>query len=252
MKKIIACLTAVLIFSCNVFAAVPSHTYEFYVNDFANVLSSETKNYIVDTGSKTFQDSGLQIVVTTVKSLEGADIDSYSLDMLRSWGIGSKGKDNGILILFSLEDRKIKVEVGYGLEGVLNDAKVGRLLDNYAIASFKANDYDSGILNLYNAILKELGVDAGKLPKTKNEKNAFPGSLVTIIGLLILLSIVRGGRGGGFFGPFWWGGFGGGFRGGGFGGGGFGGGGFGGGGFGGGGFSGGGGSGGGGGASRGF
>jgi len=255
LKKVNALIAFLLIFTLTVTAKVPAHTSEFYVNDFANVLSSKSKNYIIKMGNQTNNENGLQVVVTTVESLEGRDIDSYAIEMAREWGIGSKEKNNGILILLSLNDREIKVEVGYGLEGDLNDAKVGRLLDNYAIPYFKNGDFDTGLLTLYKAILTELGVVEGEVEPIKEEDDYNLGEIiVTIIFLLIILFIIKKGRRGPhirpFIGPFNNGGFKGGH--GGFGSGGFGGGfgGFGGSGGFGGGSSGGGGSFGGGGASR--
>ncbi len=246
LRSITAMAVTMLLSSITVFAALPTPTNEFFVNDFANVLSSQTEKYIVERGAAAAETDGTQIVVTTVESLEGRTVDEYALDMLRSWGIGDKEKNNGLLILFAKQDRKIKIEVGYGLEGDINDAKAGRLLDNYAIPELRKDNFDEGLLTLYKAVLAELGLLDAPPPVPEKENDTDWAGIILGIVFVVLIVIFsvrsRGGRGGGRRGGggFYGGYYGGGFRGGSSGG------------FSGGGFSGGGGSGGGGGASRGF
>ena len=157
--------------------------------------------------------------------------------MFREFGIGDEEEDNGLLLLLALEERESRVEVGYGLEGILPDGKTGRFQDQYMIPYFKDDNFDEGMLNGYKAFYQELAnyyqitdLDEGDAPVEKEETTLGGGIIFfQIIFILFMIFIVS--RGGFFFiGP---GGFGG--RGSSFGGGGFGG-------FGGGGFSGGGGS----------
>lgn len=247
LRSITAMAVTILLSGISVFAALPTPTNEFFVNDFANVLSSQTEKYIVERGAAAAETDGTQIVVTTVESLEGRTVDEYALDMLRGWGIGDKEKNNGLLILFAKQDRKIKIEVGYGLEGDINDAKAGRLLDNYAIPELRKDNFDEGLLTLYKAVLAELGLlDAPPPVPDKDNDTDWAGiilGIVFVVLIVIFSARSRGGRGGGrrggggFYGGYYGGGFHGGSSGGGFSSGGF---------------SGGGGSGGGGGASRGF
>ena len=247
LRSITAMAVTILLSGISVFAALPTPTNEFFVNDFANVLSSQTEKYIVERGAAAAETDGTQIVVTTVESLEGRTVDEYALDMLRGWGIGDKEKNNGLLILFAKQDRKIKIEVGYGLEGDINDAKAGRLLDNYAIPELRKDNFDEGLLTLYKAVLAELGLLDAPPPVPDKENDTDWAGIILGIVFVVLIVIFsarsRGGRGGGrrggggFYGGYFGGGFHGGSSGGGFSGGGF---------------SGGGGSGGGGGASRGF
>ena len=107
-------------------AAVVSPTSDFYVNDNAGVLTRETKQYIMDTNVELQKKTGAQIVVVTVKSLNGMSIEDYAYQLFNSWGIGDKNKDNGLLLLCSYGDREFRVEVGYGLEGKLPDGKTDR------------------------------------------------------------------------------------------------------------------------------
>ena len=229
----------------------------FYANDYANVLTDETEKLIVESSASLAQQTGAQIVVLTVDTLGGADAADYALKIGREWGIGDDEKNNGLLILLAVQDGEIRVEVGPGLEGALNDAKVGRLIDNYAIEHYQNGDFDTGTRELYNALLSQVMVEYGleALPGYEPEQEDDEDIIFSVLFFIFIMVIViiistrrkppRGGGtppfifyGGGFNNR---GGFGGGFGGGSFGGGG---------GFSGGGFRGGGGSFGGGGAGR--
>lgn len=134
----------------------PQPTKSIYVADFAGVLTPETKARINDTGEKLREKTKAQIVAVTIGSLEGRPIDEYSLAMLRKWGIGDKTLNNGVLLLVAVNDRKSRVEVGYGLEGALPDAKTGELQDDYMLPFFQQGDYNQGILNVYMALTAEV------------------------------------------------------------------------------------------------
>lgn len=230
--------------------ALPAASTQFYCTDGANVISSERENYYVSRSAALEAATGAQIVVATVSSLEGQDIDRYANSLFRAWGIGDQEKNNGLLILLAPNERQIRVEVGYGLEGRINDAKAGRLIDEYAFGYLADDEFDEGLYQLYNALLDEVYTEYGletpgdvATPEASRVSSGQEDNAMgEIAGVIILLLVIilsrgriflflggRGGRGGR-------GGFGGGF----------------GGGFSGGGFSGGGGSSGGGGASRGF
>ena len=90
-------------------------TNQFYVNDYANILSNETEKNIMKYSVSLEEKTAAQIVVATVKSLEGESVEEYANKLFRTWRIGDKEKNNGVLILISVEDRKIKIEVGYGI-----------------------------------------------------------------------------------------------------------------------------------------
>ncbi len=234
-------------------AALPAASSQFYCTDDAGVISSQREDYYVNRSAALEKATGAQIVVATVNSLEGQDIESYANRLFRSWGIGDREKNNGLLILLAPNERQIRVEVGYGLEGRINDAKAGRLIDEYAYGYLADDEFDEGLYQLYNALLDEVYAEYGmETPENvaapeasrihADQRDGNDGGKILGVVLVILIIILSrgriflfmGGRGG-------WGGRGG-----------FSGGGFSGGGFSGGGFSGGGGSSGGGGASRGF
>lgn len=250
MKKIytvFAALAVFLVLFSNVaFAAdLPKPTKNFFVNDFANVISNADEEKMQQQGEALFKECGAQVVVVTVKSLNGEDLESYSLNLARSWRIGSDKNDDGILLLLAVDERKVRIEVGYGLEGALPDSKTGRILDTNGVDRFKKNDFSTGLAAVYDSLINEVYIEKGLDPAdgytpvedyslTTKEKVIAYG----IIALIVLAFIFtnRGKRKRGFV--YYGGGFGGG--------------GFSGSGSSGGGFSGGGGSFGGGGSSRGF
>src|SRR5262249_19555433 len=96
-----------------------------YVNDFAHVLSADTIAKIESLGGQIDQKTHAQIALVTVNSLDGEDIESYAVDLFKKWGIGDKASNRGILILYAIKDRRARIEVGYGLEPILPDGKVG-------------------------------------------------------------------------------------------------------------------------------
>lgn len=155
MKKIIFTFLTFVLFIINVEALVDPMS-NFYVNDYANILSEETENEIQSMSVQLSHTDGTQMVVVTVEDLEGLSVEEYANQLFNKFGIGEADSDNGLLILVSRDDRKIRVEVGYGLEGVINDGKAGRYLDAYAVPYLKNNEWDKGIFNVYNALYKEI------------------------------------------------------------------------------------------------
>lgn len=157
MKKYICYLILFLflILPCNTFAIVRP-TSNFYVNDYANILSSETEEYILDRSIALNRVDGTQLVVVTVPNLEGNSLEDYANRLFNSWGIGDKKKNNGLLLLLALEEREFRVEVGDGLEGILPDGKTGRFQDQYIIPYLRNNNWDEGIKNGYDAFYSEI------------------------------------------------------------------------------------------------
>jgi len=135
LKKRIRAITLLVIllslYTPMTFAATyPQPTSNFYVNDFADILSADTEQAIMDASVPLAQQTGAQIVVVTIDTMDGQDIETYANTLFREWGIGDAKKNNGLLLLIAYEDRQSRVEVGYGLEGALNDGKTGRIQDD--------------------------------------------------------------------------------------------------------------------------
>lgn len=208
--------------------AVPSPSAKhFYVLDQAGVLSDAAEYKIQALSSQlSAKANNAQVVVVTVRSLQGEPIEEYALEMLRQWKIGGQKENNGLLLLVAVDDRRSRIEVGYGLEGILPDAKTGRIQDEYMLPAFKNGDYEQGILKGYSAIVNEVAKEynvtlneppagAKKTEPAQNPWDTWPwwAKLLVGIGVLglimidvlffggrftwLLLSIFfRGGRGG--------------------------------------------------------
>ena len=231
----------------------PAPTDRFFVNDFANVISAEDENAIYAAGVQLYEKTGAQIVAVTIDDLGGSDVDEYGLLLGRQWGVGDDEKDTGIVLLLSVNDREVTIQVGYGLEGAVTDIQSGILLDHYAIPSFSKDDFSTGMRNTYDALINEVYIefdmqpDENYIPVSELEgEGSFGFWEIIVIALLVLSLFLGRGRRGGIL-PFFFfhgghggghssggfhsgGGFSGGFKGGGGSFGGFGGGGFGGGG----------------------
>lgn len=119
---------------------------EGFVNDYAQVFTAEQREQLQTFLSGLNQKKGIELVVVVLPSLEGGQIDDFANRLFAKWGIGKKGLDNGILILTAIQDRKVRIEVGYGLEGTLPDAKTGRIIDEYIVPLFKKGDYAGGLV----------------------------------------------------------------------------------------------------------
>lgn len=216
----IGILIALLLLPQTVLALV-SPTKEFYVNDYANVLTKETEEHIINQNVALNNKTGAQIVVVTVNSLEGKDIETYANELFRSFGIGDKEKNNGVLLLISTEDRKVRIEVGYGLEETITDGKSGRILDSYMISSLKDNDYDTasykGFDALYNEVVKYYHLDDMAVDIEEDYSDTETLHMIILIIFIILILILRfrygipvfsfyggssGGSSGGSFGGF--------------------------------------------------
>lgn len=125
-------------------ADYPKPSDNFFVNDFAGVIDSETERDIQNIAAVLYERTTAQVVVVTIESLEGRSIEEYAVNLFRKWGIGTEEKNNGVLILIAIEDRWSRIEVGYGLEGALTDAETRRIQDYYMIPAFQEGDYPAG------------------------------------------------------------------------------------------------------------
>lgn len=138
-----------------------------YVSDFAGLLSTSGKNRLETQLALIEKETGTEVAVVTVKSLDGVSIEDYASRLFEKWGIGKKDKDNGVLFLTASDDRKVRIEVGYGLEAIITDARAGRILDNEVLPAYRRGDYEAGITAGVNAI--ESYVRSGMPPGSEEE-----------------------------------------------------------------------------------
>jgi uncharacterized protein len=229
-------LFGVILIGCTSSAAsLPEFTAP--VVDSIGRVSEEVERQI-NTELISFQQSGgPQIAVAVVDSTGNATPDNYSIDLARSWGIGDKEKDNGVLLLIALEDRTLRIAVGSGVEGELTDVTAGRIVDSVMLPRLRANDVDGAVRDGARAVMQVWrgeGIAPQPIvpntPATESTTQQSPFGIALFFGLILLfLALAVSGkiRGGGVLGPFGGGTiYGGGFgnhRGGGFSGGGFGG-----------------------------
>ena len=132
------------------------------VVDQAGVMSPDSKSNI-ETKSKTLEDkSGIQLVVATVKSLQGSDIETYANQLARFWKLGEAKKNNGVLLLVAPNERKVRIEVGYGLEGTLTDALSSVIISSAIVPRFKNKDFSGGIERGVDGIIDVLSGDSAE------------------------------------------------------------------------------------------
>ena len=169
------------------------------VNDYANVLSADQKQQL-ETKLVTFNDSSsTQIAIAILKSVGDYDINEYAVELGRKWGVGQSGKNNGIMIVVAVGDRKISIQTGYGLEGALPDIYAKRIIDNDIKPNFKAGNYYAGLDEATTSIIKYTrGGYKNDNPKASSKKGGGGGSIVIIIIIVIVIIIImRKGGGGG-------------------------------------------------------
>jgi len=170
-----------LVFLGLVVQIVPAFSADFptpegFVNDFANILSSETKQRLEQQLTQLEEDSSIEIAVAIVDSLGGTTIEDFATRLFEEWEIGKKGEDNGILLLFALSDRKMRIEVGYGLEPLLTDSKAGRIIRNIITPEFRNEDYDKGVTEGVAAIIKVVHGEEVDLGSEESSETGEDGS----------------------------------------------------------------------------
>ncbi len=145
------------------------------------------------------QKTGTAVVVATVKTVGDNDPDTYANELYASWGIGKKGEDKGVLMFLAVEERKIRIETGYGVEGILPDGLVGSILDQYVVPYLRQNDYGKGLLNgmlaVGQVIAKDAGVTLGDgyqpMPAKRQRKQGGLGLLPILFFFIFFFIIVK-------------------------------------------------------------
>ncbi|MEA1985940.1 MAG: TPM domain-containing protein [Candidatus Marinimicrobia bacterium] len=211
MKKIILILLS--IFFINSAFALDVPKLKGQVNDYANVLTASEEKQIERFLYENEQKTSSQVVLLTIKSLEGENLEDYSIRVVEKWKVGQKEFDNGVLLLIALAERKIRIEVGYGLESSITDLKSGYIIRNSITPEFKRGNYSAGIArgltDITGIINKEFDISDEELARYQKSKNTskaggLPFGVVIFIFVMImnLLGRVFGSgrrRGGGGF-----------------------------------------------------
>lgn len=219
MKKILTIILVALCFQATAQNIPPRPNPPKLVNDLAGVMTHDQVETL-ERKLYTYDDStSNQIVVVTIKSTGEYDIQDVALKILRDWGVGNKEKNNGIVLLAAIDDRKIWIATGYGLEGAIPDITAKHIIENEIVPNFKQSNYYRGFDEATSAIIKaaagEYKAEAG-YNKRRGGKGIPPFAI--FIGIFVILAIIsainkRGGGGGGMMSrrgyrgwdnPIWW------------------------------------------------
>ena len=162
------------------------------VVDHANILDAAVRTRLEDKLTQLESRTTIQLVVATVGSLQGYEIADYGYQLGRHWGIGQQGKNNGVLLLVAPADRKVRIEVGYGLEGDLTDAVTRLIIANAILPRFRAGDYAGGIERGLDDIIQVLSGDADDFKRRaaeRAERSGTPNNLGSFVIVLLFILV---------------------------------------------------------------
>ncbi|MFK9094761.1 TPM domain-containing protein [Bacillus salipaludis] len=202
---------------------IPAPVGDIYVQDSAAVLTESERAELINLGRSIEDQTTAQVAVLTVDTIGDRTIEEFANEAFRQFGIGSKKEDNGVLLVLAMNERKVRIEVGYGLEGRIPDGKAGRILDEFALPYLKNQQPNKAVIETYKALANEVfaeyGIEGGEQTApdpavSKDEGGGIPSWLIILIVVVaifldfkffggtltyLLLSIISrgGGRGGG-------------------------------------------------------
>jgi len=191
--SVLACLAVVLPAGIMPVSAQDFPALTGYVNDGAGLLSPQGKEGLESQLAQLEKDTTAQVFIATVKSIGDDSIEDYASRLFEKWKIGQKDKDNGVLFLVSLDDRKMRIEVGYGLEPVITDGRAGRIRDDDVIPLFKNNDYEGGIKAGVASIEKYIRDGTPPAPLEENPVKSVFGDFTFAFFILSIITIYLSG-----------------------------------------------------------
>ncbi len=180
------------------------------VNDYANILTSGQKTSLESFLKKVETASSAQVVLLTINSLDGENLEDFSMTVAEKWKLGQKDKDNGVLLLVAVKDKKIRIEVGYGLEGALTDLKCGYIIRQLIVPDFKSgkfyNGINEGLTAITGLITKEYEISPEQLKDYEEgadpEKIGHSILVIMILIIVIVSYIFKGNSRRGYIGSF--------------------------------------------------
>ena len=190
---VIALFLLLTMVTCNADASTPQLPAmpQDYVTDLAGIMRSDVKSQLNASLQELEQKTTAQVLVLTVQSLDNQSIEEFAFNTKEKWKLGQKGKDNGVLIVVAVKDKKYRLEVGYGLESVLPDSLVGTIGREYLVPYFRKGDYSTGIINAAAAVIQTIakheGVQITGAPGIKRQTSKGKGSAVQNILMLLFV-----------------------------------------------------------------
>jgi uncharacterized protein len=160
------------------------------VVDQAGILNADIRGDLADKSKDLEEKSGIQLVVATVTSLQGSDIETYANELFRTWKLGQAQKNNGVLLLVAPNERKVRIEVGYGLEGALTDAVASVIISSAIVPRFKNGDFPGGIERGVGGILDVLGGDTADWQPQTVVRDNDPSVLWALIPVILSFGFV--------------------------------------------------------------
>jgi uncharacterized protein len=189
-------LLSIVIVSAEPLASIPNPRTRngTWVTDMSGTLRADTIARLNATIGEFERTNGVEMAVVVIRSLDGLSIEEAAVKLFELWGIGKKGSDNGLLLLWSTGDRRVRLEVGYGLEGVLPDGKVGAILDAYVMPRFRSGEFDEGLLAGVDAILRAARDESVDLPSPRSGsyESGSRNVVAVVIGLVAAIPISVG------------------------------------------------------------
>ncbi|MBU3948575.1 MAG: YgcG family protein [Proteobacteria bacterium] len=168
-KSILFLFISAMLLTASIAASLDIPYLTGRVTDNAQILSAETRKALTESLKAHESRTSNQIAILTAPTLNGESIEDYAVDVFEEWKLGQKGKDNGILIIVAPNDRRMRIEVGYGLEGTMTDLMAGRIIQYIMTPKFKNGDYNGGITAGAKAVIDVL--EGGKVQEIEDGKS---------------------------------------------------------------------------------
>ncbi len=198
MKKIII-ISILFIFAASMLYSLDVPKLKSAVNDYAGIINSKDEEKLEALLRDVEAKTSSQVALLTISSLQGENLEDYALRVAQTWQLGQKEFDNGVLLLVAFSEKKIRIEVGYGLESIITDAKSGYIIRNYIVPAFKKGDFTGGITNgllaISGLVTKEFEITDEQLAKYNQQQKAGKQKQIPFGLIIFLFMFIFGGLG---------------------------------------------------------
>ncbi|MFA5397982.1 MAG: TPM domain-containing protein, partial [Methanogenium sp.] len=195
-KSTILIISSILFLSPALVYSLDVPEYHNWVNDYANVIDDDVESVLNNTIAEFEEKTSSEITVVTINSLDGENLEDFSMKIADNWKVGKEDKDNGIMLLFAIAEKRVRLEVGYGLEGVINDAKAGRILDDCVVEFRDEGDYTNAAKNGVECIIQEIGTEEWTEEQSGSGSAILLFIIIGFFGLFFICAIFSSSSGG--------------------------------------------------------